>query len=62
MNCDPERFAIETLRYLRPFMLEKSVIVLDDYFRGADGMIKAVSEFTAEALSGAHFPSIPARA
>jgi hypothetical protein len=59
IDVDVYSSAIETLRYLRPFMLQKSIIVLDDYFRSADGMIKAVAEFVAEAPDWCAFPIYP---
>lgn len=59
LDVDIYRSAIDSLQYLRSRFVERSIIVLDDYFRSADGMIKAVAEFTAEAPEWRAFPIYP---
>lgn len=49
----------DSLAYLHPRMLPRSMIVLDDYRRRADGVMKAVAEFTAQHRTWSAFPLFP---
>ena len=60
VDTDLYESTINTLNYLRPRLIEKSIVVLDDYLRGADGLIRAVREFTTAHPDWVTFPMFPA--
>lgn len=59
LDADTYKSTRESLFYLRNLMITRSLIVLDDYLRKADGVIKAVTEFTAEYNDWHCFPLFP---
>ena len=59
LDVDVYKATIESLYYVSEITLEKSIIVLDDYFRKADGVNKAVSEFVARKRDWVCFPIFP---
>ena len=48
-----------TLNYLQPRLINRSIVVFDDYFRSVEGVIKAVSEFTQAHPDWVTFPMFP---
>lgn len=59
LDVDTYKSTRESLFYLADQMVEKSLIVLDDYFRKADGVNKAVLDFTSSCRDWACFPMFP---
>jgi len=59
LDADIYKSTIESLEYLNDRMIDRSLIVLDDYFRRATGVNQAVSEFTTRHKSWAAFPLFP---
>jgi hypothetical protein len=59
LDADLYRSTIESLEFLRDRMLEHSLVVLDDYFRRAEGVNRAVEEFVARHREWAAFPIFP---
>jgi hypothetical protein len=59
LDVDAYEPTIRALEYLQQFMLDSSLIVLDDYLRRADGVMAAVREFTAKNRHWAAFPMFP---
>ncbi len=62
VDVDTYKATIETLFFLDDRMIEKSLIVLDDYNRRADGVNRAISEFSRERRCWAVFPIFPSQA
>jgi O-methyltransferase len=48
-----------TLDYLSSRLIERSIIVVDDYFRKAEGVVKAVREYTASSRDWMVLPVYP---
>lgn len=61
VDTDLFESTISTLNYLLPRFIDRSIIVLDDYLRGADGLMKAVGEFTAAHPDWVVFPLFPSQ-
>jgi hypothetical protein len=40
-------------------LIDRSIVVFDDYFRSAEGVMKAVKEFTAAHRDWVTFPIFP---
>jgi len=59
LDADLYKSTIESLEYLDKRMVNRSLLVLDDYFRRADGVNQAVGEFTARHKSWTAFPLFP---
>ncbi len=50
---------VKALKYLRPRLIDRSVIVFDDYLRGADGVVQAAREFSEAHPEWTTFPIFP---
>ena len=50
---------IETLQYIEPQLIERSIIVVDDYLCRAEGAVKAVTEFVASSRNWIVMPVYP---
>ncbi len=61
LDVDAYKPTAETLEYLYPFMLEHALVVFDDFNRRAEGVMRAVSEFTAKHSSWVVFPLFPSQ-
>jgi hypothetical protein len=59
LDADIYKSTIESLDYLSRQTMERSLMVLDDYFRGAEGVNKAVAEFTSRNREWVAFPLFP---
>jgi hypothetical protein len=59
IDLDIYESTVNTLKYLRPKLSDRSIVVFDDYLRGADGVIKAAREFTEAHPDWATFPMFP---
>jgi hypothetical protein len=61
LDVDAYKPTIESLEYLQPRMLDRSLIVMDDFNRGVEGVIRAVGEFTEKNPSWQSFPLFPSQ-
>ena len=61
VDTDLYESTTDTLNYLRPRLMDRSIVILDDYLRGADGLVRAVREFTQAYPDWAMFPMFPAQ-
>lgn len=61
MDVDAYKPTIESLEYLEPLMLERSLFVFDDFLRRAAGVMQAVTEFAKKRPSWVAFPMFPAQ-
>jgi O-methyltransferase len=59
IDVDLYESAKRTLDYLSTRFIERSIIVLDDYLRKADGLMKAVKEFETKHPEWVSFPIFP---
>jgi O-methyltransferase len=59
IDTDLYESTAKTLDYLRPRLIDRSVVVFDDYLRSVDGVVRAVREFTAAHPDWAAFPLFP---
>ena len=59
LDVDIYKATIESLYYLHDLMMEKSLIVLDDYLRKTEGVNQAVAEFVAQEREWTCFPLFP---
>jgi O-methyltransferase len=59
VDTDLYESTARTLDYLRPRLIDRSIVVFDDYFRSVDGVVKAVAEFTAAHPDWTAFPLFP---
>jgi len=61
LDADIYKSTIESLNFLEDnrILMEKSLIVLDDYLRHADGVVQAVKEFTAAHKDWMALPMFP---
>ncbi len=61
LDVDAYNPTAESLDYLGPFMMEHSLVVFDDFNRRAEGVMRAVSEFTSKNTSWTVFPLFPSQ-
>jgi hypothetical protein len=59
IDADIYRSTIDTLEFLLPRFVARSIILFDDYLRRADGVIKAVEEFQMAHREWKSFPIYP---
>jgi O-methyltransferase len=59
IDLDIYESTVNALRYLQPRLIDRSVVVFDDYLRGADGVVKAAREFSEQHPDWATFPLFP---
>jgi hypothetical protein len=59
IDLDIYKSTAETLDYLHPRFIDRSIVVFDDYLRNADGVMKAVREFSVAHPDWATFPIFP---
>lgn len=59
LDFDLYSSTIETLQYVEPRLIDRSLIVLDDYMCQADGVVKAVEEFTGSSHRWIAMPLYP---
>jgi hypothetical protein len=59
IDLDIYESTVNTLEYLRPRLIDRSIVVFDDYLRGADGVVKAAREFSEGHPDWATFPLFP---
>jgi O-methyltransferase len=59
LDFDLYSSTFETLQYIEPRLIERSIIVLDDYKCQADGVVKAVAEFTVSSRKWIAVPIYP---
>lgn len=59
LDADIYKSTIESLEFLADRMMDRSLIVMDDYSRRADGVNQAVKEFTERNKSWIAFPIFP---
>ena len=62
LDVDIYKATIESLYYLNGLCMEKSIIVVDDYFRKAEGVNRAVGEFVVKNRDWVCFPIFPGQA
>jgi len=61
LDVDAYKPTAESLEYLQPFMIDRSLFVFDDFNRRADGVMRAVREFTDKNSSWVVFPLFPSQ-
>jgi hypothetical protein len=61
LDVDLYQSTVDALEFLNSRFIEKSIIVLDDYMRSADGVMKAVWQFQAAHPEWVSFPIYPAQ-
>lgn len=59
IDVDLYQSVADTLEFLLDRFLDQSIIVFDDYMRGAEGLMKAVREFESEHRDWISFPIYP---
>jgi hypothetical protein len=59
VDTDLYESTAKTLSYLQPRLIDRSIVVFDDYLRSVEGVIKAVREFTEAHPEWATFPMFP---
>jgi hypothetical protein len=59
IDTDLYESTAKTIEYLRPRLIDHSIVVFDDYLCSVDGVIKAVGEFTCAHPDWAAFPLFP---
>lgn len=59
IDTDLYESTANTLAYLRPRLIDHSIVVFDDYLRSVDGVMKAVGEFTRAHPDWVVFPMFP---
>jgi hypothetical protein len=59
IDLDIYKSTAETLDYLQPRFIDRSIVVFDDYLRNADGVMKAVQEFSVAHPDWVTFPIFP---
>ncbi|HVM47825.1 MAG TPA: TylF/MycF/NovP-related O-methyltransferase [Candidatus Acidoferrum sp.] len=64
LDADVYKSTIESLNYLQQsrVLLEKSIVVLDDFGREAGGVVQAAAEFTSACPNWKCFPMFPGQA
>jgi O-methyltransferase len=50
---------VKALKYLQPRLIDRSIVVFDDYLRSVDGVVKAAREFSEAHPEWATFPLFP---
>jgi O-methyltransferase len=58
-DLDLYESTVNTLEYLRPRLIEQSIVGFDDYLRGVDAVIKATREFSEAHPDWVIFPIFP---
>ena len=61
LDADTYKSTLESLEFLAGWLIERSLIVLDDYFRKAEGVNRAVAQFTSENRSWVALPIFPSQ-
>jgi O-methyltransferase len=46
IDLDIYESTVKALKYLRPRLIDRSIVLFDDYLRGVDGVVKAACEFS----------------
>jgi O-methyltransferase len=59
IDLDIYESTANALNYLRPRLIDQSIVVFDDYLRGAHGVVKAAREFSAAHPDWTSFPIFP---
>jgi O-methyltransferase len=59
IDLDIYESTVKALKYLRPRLIDRSIVVFDDYLRGADGVVKAAREFSDAHPEWVTFPIFP---
>jgi len=59
MDFDLYKSILDSLIFLNDKMIEKSVIIIDDYMRSSEGVVKAVKDFVARTGDWIAFPIYP---
>lgn len=59
IDLDIYESTVNALKYLRPRLIDRSIVVFDDYLRGADGVVKAAREFSGAHPEWVTFPIFP---
>jgi O-methyltransferase len=59
IDLDIYESTTKALKYLRPRLIDQSIVVFDDYLRGADGVVKAAREFSDAHPEWVAFPMFP---
>jgi O-methyltransferase len=59
LDVDLYQSTADTLEFLRPRFLDRSIIVIDDYLKNTPGLMKAVREFEAAHPEWCSFPMYP---
>jgi hypothetical protein len=62
VDTDLYESTAKTLGYLRPRLIDRSVVVFDEYLRSVGGVVRAVREFTGAHPDWAAFPLFPGQA
>jgi hypothetical protein len=61
IDLDLYQSTLDTLNFLRTKFIEHSIIVFDDYFRKAHGVMRAIEEFEQKCPDWKTFPIYPAQ-
>ena len=61
LDADTYKSTADALEFLSGKFIDRSLIVLDDFFRRADGVNEAVREFTVKNRSWSAFPLFPSQ-
>jgi O-methyltransferase len=59
LDVDLYQSTVDTLEFLNGRFIDQSIVVLDDYLRNADGVLKAVREFQSVHPEWISFPMYP---
>jgi Macrocin-O-methyltransferase (TylF) len=59
IDVDLHKSTIDALEFLHPLFIDRSIIVLDDYLRSVEGVMKAVRHFQARHPEWVSFPMYP---
>jgi hypothetical protein len=61
IDVDLHKSTLDTLEFLHPLFIDRSIIVLDDYLRSVDGVMKAVKDFQDRHPEWVSFPIYPSQ-
>lgn len=61
LDADTYKSTLESLEFLTSSLIERSIIILDDYLRRAEGVDKAVGEFTGHNPAWIALPIFPSQ-
>lgn len=61
LDADTYKSTLESLEFLAGSLIERSLVVLDDFFRKAEGVNEAVQQFTARNRSWVALPIFPSQ-